>query len=68
MAGQNYAPNSFKPRAVRIKNRLNNDIIEGVLVKEEFIDGKGYFVIRFLNGAVNKFSKEAFTVMGNSQR
>lgn len=68
MAGQKYAPNSFKPKAVRLKNRLNNDIIEGILVKEDYIDGKGYFVIKFLNGAVNKFSKEAYTVMGNSLR
>lgn len=68
MAGQKYESNRFKPRAIKLKNRLNNDIIEGVLINEENIDGKNYFVVRFLNGAVNKFNKEAFIVSGSSMR
>lgn len=67
MAGQKYAL-KFKPRSVRIKNKLNGDVIEGILVNEENIDGKNYFVLRFLNGAVNKFNKEAYSVVGSSQR
>lgn len=67
MVGQKYAL-KFKPRSVRIKNKLNGDVIEGILVNEENIDGKNYFVLRFLNGAVNKFNKEAYSVVGNSLR
>ena len=67
MAGQKYAHN-FKPRSVKIKNKLNGDVIEGILVNEENIDGKNYFVLRFLNGAVNKFNKEAYSVVENSLR
>lgn len=57
----------FKSYPIKIKNRLNGDVVEGVLVNEEEIEGKKYFVIKFLNGSVNKFSKEAFTVV-SSQR
>ena len=67
MVGQKYAFN-FKPRSVKIKNKLNGDVIEGTLVNEENIDGKNYFVLRFLNGAVNKFNKEAYSIVGNSLR
>jgi hypothetical protein len=66
MAGTKYAFNKFKPRSIKLKNRLNGDVIEGILVNEEDIDGKKYFVVRFLNGAVNKFNKEAFTSVGSS--
>lgn len=59
---------SFKPRSIRLKNKLNNDIIEGVLINEDDIDGKLYFVVKFLNGSVNKFSKEAFTIVNSSLR
>ena len=65
MAGLKYAP-KFKPRAIRLRNRLNGDVIEGVLINEENIDGKNYYVIKFLNGSVNKFNKEAFYVAGTS--
>lgn len=57
----------FKSYPIKIKNRLNGDVVEGVLVNEEEIEGKKYLVIKFLNGSVNKFSKEAFTVV-SSQR
>lgn len=67
MVGQKYAFN-YKPRSVKIKNKLNGDVIEGTLVNEENIDGKNYFVLRFLNGAVNKFNKEAYSIVGNSLR
>ena len=67
MVGQKYAFN-FKPRSVKIKNKLNGDVIEGTLVNEENIDGKNYFVLRFLNGAVNKFNKEAYSIVGNALR
>ena len=67
MVGQKYAFN-FKPRSVKIKNKLNGDVIEGTLVNEENIDGKNYFVLRFLNGAVNKFNKEAYSIVGSSLR
>lgn len=60
--------NKFKPRSVKLKNKLNNDIIEGILVNEEEIEGNKYFVIKFLNGAVNKFNKEAFSLVGSSLR
>ena len=55
--------NSFKPKHIKLKNKLNNDIIEGILINEDSIDGQAYFVIKFLNGTVNKFNKEAFTVV-----
>jgi len=58
----------FKPRSVKIKNRLNGDVIEGILINEEEIEGRQYLVIRFLNGTVNKFNKEAYTLLNNSQR
>ena len=66
MAGQKYALNKFKPRAIKLRNRLNGDVIEGILINEENIDGKNYFVVKFLNGAVNKFNKEAFASVGSS--
>lgn len=60
--------NNFKPRTVKLKNKLNGDTVEGLLVNEEDIDGRKYFVVKFLNGSVNKFNKEAFSLIGNSLR
>lgn len=65
MAFNKSVHNSFKPRSIRIKNRVSGDVIEGVLVNEENIDGKNFFVIRFINGSTNKFNKEAFTVLSS---
>lgn len=65
MAFNRSAHNNFKPRSIRIKNRVSGDVLEGVLVNEENIDGKNFFVIRFINGAVNKFNKEAYTVLSS---
>lgn len=58
----------FNVRSVRLKNKLNGDLIQGTLVNEEDIDGNKYFVIRFDNGNINKFNKEAFTLVGSSSR
>lgn len=55
----------FKSYPIKIKNRLNGDVVEGILINEEEIEGRKYFVIKFLNGSVNKFSKEAFTVLSS---
>ena len=60
--------NKFKPRSVKLKNKLNNDVIEGILINEDEIDGNKYFVVRFINGSVNKFNKEAFSLIGSSLR
>lgn len=60
--------NHFKPRTVKLKNKLNGETVEGLLVNEEDIDGRKYFVVKFLNGSVNKFNKEAFSLVGNSLR
>ena len=65
MAFNRSAHNTFKPRSIRIKNRVSGDVLEGTLVNEENIDGKNFFVIRFINGSVNKFNKEAFTVLSS---
>jgi len=60
--------NKFKPRPVKIKNKLNGDVVEGILINEEEIEGRNYFVIKFLNGTVNKFNKEAFTLLSSTIR
>ena len=65
MAFNRSAHNNFKSRSIRIKNRVSGDVLEGTLVNEENIDGKNFFVIRFINGAVNKFNKEAYTVLSS---
>lgn len=65
MAFNKFARNAFKPRSIKIKNRVSGDVLEGTLVNEENIDGKNFFVIRFLNGSINKFNKEAFTVLSS---
>ena len=68
MAGQKYVSEKYRPRFVKLKNKLNGETIEGVLVNEEDIDGGKYFVLRFLIGNVNKFNKEAFSLVGNTLR
>lgn len=60
--------NSYKPRSVTLKNKFNNDLVEGLLINEEDIDGNKYYVVRFLNGSVNKFNTEAFSITRSSSR
>lgn len=65
MAFNKFVRNTFKPRTIRIKNRISGEVIEGLLVNEESIDGANFFVIKFLNGSTNKFNKEAFTTLSS---
>lgn len=53
---------NVKPN-VKIKNRLNGDIIFGDLINEEEIEGKGFFVLRKDRGHVIKLSKEAYSLV-----
>lgn len=48
---------------VKIKNRLNGDIVFGDLINEEEIEGKGFFVLRKDRGHVIKLSKEAYSLV-----
>lgn len=58
----------YNARSVKLRNKFNNETINGLLVNEEDIDGQKYFVIRFDNGNTNKFNKEAFLIVGSSSR
>ena len=52
----------YQPKInVRLRNRINNEIVVGDLINEEFIDGKAYYVMRVARGVI-KLAKEAFTV------
>lgn len=54
--------NHYKPKlAVKLKNRLNNQVIVGDIINEEEIDGKQFWVIR-TNDRVLKLAKDAYTM------
>lgn len=54
--------NQYKPKlAVKLKNRLNNQVIVGDIINEEEIDGKQFWVIR-TNDRVLKLAKDAYTM------
>lgn len=54
----------FQPKInVKFRNKINNEIIYGDLINEEFIDGKPYYVLRSARGVI-KLAKDAYTVNG----
>lgn len=48
---------------VKFRNKINNEIVLGDLVNEEYIDGKMYFVVRNQRGSLVKFSKDAYNIV-----
>lgn len=56
-------PQYYIRRDIKIKNRLNGEIISGDLINEEDIDGKSYFVVRNDKGSIVKLTKEAYSLI-----
>lgn len=55
--------NQYKPKlSVKLKNKLNGQLIVGDIINEEEIDGKPFWVVK-TNGRVLKLAKDAYSVM-----